>query len=37
MYIQSKYVACINFTIIQQVYQRKSLRIAKVTAVIVAV
>ena len=37
MYIQLKYVACINCVIKQQVYDRKSLRIAKVTATIVVV
>jgi len=37
MYIQLKYVACINCTIKQWVYKRQSLRIAKVTAAIVIV
>ena len=37
MYIQLKYVACINCIIKQSVYKRWSLRIAKVTAAIVVV
>ena len=37
VYLQSKYVGFINFTIKQQVYKRLSLRIAKVTAVIVVI
>ena len=37
IYLQSKCVGCINFTIKQQVYKRLSLRIAKVTVAIVVV
>ena len=37
IYLQSKYVGCINFTIKQQVYKRLSLRTAKVTVAIVVV
>ena len=37
IYLQSKYVGCINFTLKQQVYKRLSLRTSKVTVAIVVV